>query len=215
MRTWFGCIIQYSALILVASLACSTQAVRDTSAATVTSLNDNFNSEGASLNYNSFANWNVTAGSVDVVNGSSNPWGIVCAGGCVDTDGTTSAAGTLQTKDSFAPGAYTLSFDISGNQRGGVADSLLVNFGTYSETFLKNASDPFEHITRNVTLSAIAALIFSGQGGDNVGILLDNVAVRTLQNPLPGALFLFATGLGALGLLGWRRKRKNALAMAA
>jgi hypothetical protein len=28
--------------------------------------------------------------------------------------------------------------------------------------------------------------------------------------PLPGALPLFATGLGALGLLGWRRKRKAA-----
>ena len=28
------------------------------------------------------------------------------------------------------------------------------------------------------------------------------------QVPLPAALPLFATGLGALGLLGWRRKRK-------
>ena len=27
--------------------------------------------------------------------------------------------------------------------------------------------------------------------------------------PLPGALPLFATGLSALGLLGWRRKRKT------
>jgi hypothetical protein len=33
--------------------------------------------------------------------------------------------------------------------------------------------------------------------------------------PLPAALPLFATGLGALGLLGWRRKRKNAAAIAA
>jgi hypothetical protein len=33
--------------------------------------------------------------------------------------------------------------------------------------------------------------------------------------PLPAALPLFATGLGVLGLLGWRRKRKNAAAIAA
>jgi hypothetical protein len=30
------------------------------------------------------------------------------------------------------------------------------------------------------------------------------------QTPLPAALPLFATGLGALGLIGWRRKRKAA-----
>lgn len=30
------------------------------------------------------------------------------------------------------------------------------------------------------------------------------------QTPLPAALPLFATGLGALGLLGWRRKKKAA-----
>jgi hypothetical protein len=33
--------------------------------------------------------------------------------------------------------------------------------------------------------------------------------------PLPAAFPLFATGLGALGLLGWRRKRKNAAALSA
>ena len=33
--------------------------------------------------------------------------------------------------------------------------------------------------------------------------------VTTPAVPLPGALPLFATGLGALGLLGWRRKRKH------
>ena len=41
-------------------------------------------------------------------------------------------------------------------------------------------------------------------------------AVFTVANtPLPAALPLFASGLGALGLLGWRRKRKNAAAIAA
>jgi hypothetical protein len=34
----------------------------------------------------------------------------------------------------------------------------------------------------------------------------------TAVTPLPAALPLFATGLGALGLLGWRRKQKNAAA---
>jgi hypothetical protein len=34
----------------------------------------------------------------------------------------------------------------------------------------------------------------------------------TTVTPLPAALPLFATGLGALGLLGWRRKRKQAVA---
>ena len=33
--------------------------------------------------------------------------------------------------------------------------------------------------------------------------------------PIPAALPLFASGLGVMGLLGWRRKRKKAAAMAA
>jgi hypothetical protein len=35
------------------------------------------------------------------------------------------------------------------------------------------------------------------------------------RSPIPAALPLFVTGLGALGMLGWRRKRKNAAALAA
>ena len=35
-------------------------------------------------------------------------------------------------------------------------------------------------------------------------------AELNLTTPLPAALPLFATGLGALGPLGWRRKRKQA-----
>jgi hypothetical protein len=37
----------------------------------------------------------------------------------------------------------------------------------------------------------------------------------TSATPLPASLPLFATGLDALSLLGWRRKRKNAAAIAA
>jgi hypothetical protein len=41
-------------------------------------------------------------------------------------------------------------------------------------------------------------------------INFDNLAVRINDVPLPAALPLFATGLGVLALLGWRRKRTTA-----
>jgi len=43
---------------------------------------------------------------------------------------------------------------------------------------------------------------FNQGGGD-----FTSASVSLLATPLPGTLPLFATGLGALGLLGWRRKR--------
>jgi hypothetical protein len=42
-------------------------------------------------------------------------------------------------------------------------------------------------------------------GGD--GFAFDYAAVSPIITPLPTTLPLFATGLGALGLLGWRRKK--------
>ena len=38
------------------------------------------------------------------------------------------------------------------------------------------------------------------------------VITETTETPLPGALPMLAGGLGVLGLLGWRRKRKVAAA---
>jgi hypothetical protein len=59
---------------------------------------------------------------------------------------------------------------------------------------------------------------FTTARGDLIFTALDlsfeavNISSTT---PLPAALPLFATGLGALGLFGWRRKRKNAAVIAA
>ena len=46
-------------------------------------------------------------------------------------------------------------------------------------------------------------------------VLTNGVTGEAVPTPLPAALPLFATGLGVMGLLGWRRKRKNAAALAA
>ena len=43
-----------------------------------------------------------------------------------------------------------------------------------------------------------------------LGIGDGSATVSDSTTPLPAALPLFATGLGAFGLLGWRRKRKQA-----
>lgn len=47
-------------------------------------------------------------------------------------------------------------------------------------------------------------------GGDTSGFYSISVISGVAEVPLPTALPLFATGLGVLGLLGWRRKRKAA-----
>jgi hypothetical protein len=53
-----------------------------------------------------------------------------------------------------------------------------------------------------------------GPSGQGSGTLTVNALVDPQVTPLPAALPLFATGLGALGLFGWRRKRKNIVAVA-
>jgi hypothetical protein len=49
----------------------------------------------------------------------------------------------------------------------------------------------------------------SGAGEQPITNLIGTAEVST--TPLPAALPLFVTGLGAMGLLGWRRKRKAAV----
>jgi hypothetical protein len=52
----------------------------------------------------------------------------------------------------------------------------------------------------------------SNNGGVPKSQYSSNTGSFLVATPLPAALPLFATGLGALGLLGWRRKRKASAA---
>jgi hypothetical protein len=74
----------------------------------------------------------------------------------------------------------------------------------YTDTFTTTGAGPY-------TL-ALSDLNNIQLGND---FTVDDIALTGGATPLPAALPLFATGLGALGLFGWRRKRKNAAAMAA
>jgi hypothetical protein len=64
----------------------------------------------------------------------------------------------------------------------------------------------------NVTLAAGETVDFIAQTGTNGGCAYCNLSTglqaTISETPLPAALPLFASGLGAIGVLGWRRKRK-------
>jgi hypothetical protein len=49
-------------------------------------------------------------------------------------------------------------------------------------------------------------------GAANVKVIFSASPEATIATPLPAALPLFATGVGGLGLLGWRRRPKAGLA---
>ena len=153
-------------------------------AAPIVIFTDNFDSEiGNALNYNSFTNWDVFDGTVDLV--AQGEYRISCFGSvgkCVDLDGSALDAARFVTKQSFnlKPGIYELGFAISGNQRGDVVDTVTVSLGTiYSEVFTKSSGDPFEPVTRTIRVTAPVSvpITFDHAGGDNFGIILDNVSL--------------------------------------
>ncbi|HEC59329.1 hypothetical protein LCGC14_0560440 [marine sediment metagenome] len=182
------------------------------SAATISSLNDNFDSiSNSTLNIPSsgLANWDVLNGTVDAIS-TPNSFGLSCNGGCIDLDGSSRNAGDLVSKSGFSAGLYSLSFDLSGNQRSGT-DSLTVSFGDYLQTFTLASNAAWTNILISlVNVNEGDKLTFSHAGGDNIGILLDNVSVSSSVSavPLPAAAFLFAPAL--FGFMGFRRKAKKA-----
>lgn len=82
------------------------------------------------------------------------------------------------------------------------ANVQLGQVGNPSITFFNSSAQTYTLIGPD-----IASLVFS----ENVGSAGNYLAFDDLtmsQTPLPAALPLFASGLGVMGLFGWRRKRK-------
>ncbi len=106
----------------------------------------------------------------------------------------------------FAPGPNTILGNLPGSltEQGPIstyiAGELAFNAGYYSGSLDIFVTD--ESATANDPLAGFEI--------SNSAISLD-IPTAT---PIPGALPLFAAGLGCLGFLGWRRKPKNAGALA-
>ena len=91
----------------------------------------------------------------------------------------------------------------------------LVEFTAESGGDLFQTLDKLTHLERRGwwSLGTALIIIFALTADSNSKFQFDyafgTVPVES-ATPLPGTLPLFVTGLGGLGLLGWRRKRKTA-----
>jgi len=142
--------------------------------------------------------------------------------------------------DNTGPGAGTDRFIISAGNNAGRANSFPKNTGavaiensgwyTFQEAFFNNSGQLGVNMSiLDSTNAVIATWLLGGDPISNVGgnrygwfatnefsfLAIDNTTLTDASaTPLPAALPLFGTGLGVMGLLGWRRKRKNVAALA-
>ena len=77
--------------------------------------------------------------------------------------------------------------------------------GIFSASHSLTQNAPFTLFTQQFTLLSAqnVAISFAGVGGDNIGMLLDNVKLSAV--PAPGAILL--AGIGT-SLVGWLRRRR-------
>jgi hypothetical protein len=223
-------------LKVVATLVAASLSVGLTRADVITIINDSFAHETttynplgypwSTVNFNSFQNWNVSRGSVDLVNtGGVYPSQWFQHGvnfnpsfTFVDLDGTTGQSGQITSKNAFnlTPGTYRLSFDIAGAQGRDPRhhdDGMTVRLDGLgiTEHYELAFDDPFETKTIEFTVDTPTrtSLSFANESddptslNDNQGPLLGNIQLLNLTGdvanvPEPSTLFIAAGLVGSV-----------------
>lgn len=209
------------------------------SAGAVSIVNGSFETEGTAhplsggftdvtaLNLTAIAGWNVTAGSIDYINGY---WQAADGTHSVDLNGLSAGTISQEITGLTIGHTYQVTFSLAGNPDGGpVTKTLGVTasisttpytfntvLGTPTRSNMGWVTEVFNFTAAHTTeLLSFVSSTFTGGGGQNdaaFGPAIDNVSIldragETSPTPLPAALPLFAGGLGVIELLRRRRKR--------
>lgn len=94
--------------------------------------------------------------------------------------------------------------DFSGS--GGTTNTVVATF--ISEAVSALSGGTVLSLLETGAIQDLGTITFVNSSGAPIDAILYEFVSNELATPLPAALPLFASGLGALGLLGWRRKRK-------
>jgi hypothetical protein len=146
-------------------------------------FHDDFNAENGMVsraNYDRFAQWEVVSGTADLI--GTYPFEPLPPGHgmYVDLDGATGHGATFRTRRelALAPGVYVLSYTLAGSQRVSEPNTVHVTLGpVYAESFTLPSTAPARRVVRRIRVRRLLAarIQFVQDGGDNFGLLLDDV----------------------------------------
>jgi hypothetical protein len=162
--------------------------------------------------------WTVIDGTIDL-HGAGGSYDVLPGNGSyVDLDGSSLDSGLFSTSLNLIGGEmYRLSFDLGGSQRGNRSETVEVNFGSTTSSYVINVTDSFSTYTLEFTPGSDGAysLSYLNVGGDNRGAFLDNVSVSSgpvpaSSVPEPATYAMLLSGLGIMGLMARRSKTRGA-----